>query len=105
MKPTIGNYNQEFVDMWYSKLKTSLTLMKDIAAHCDKTIVKTEDSIKDTETHLKKYNRKIRIPEHWKNHKKQWSKHQKFSTTKKVQKVQLFEIKTKFNNRGNTATN
>ena len=64
MKPTIGNYNQEFVDMWYSKLKTSVTLMKDIAAHCDKTIVKTEDSIKDTKTHLKKYNRKIRIPEH-----------------------------------------
>ena len=27
--------------------------MKDIVAHCDKTIVKTEDNIKDTETHLK----------------------------------------------------
>ena len=52
--PTIGNYDQEFVDTWYSKLKTfSLTLMKDIKAHCDKTIVKTEDNIKDTETHLK----------------------------------------------------
>ena len=47
-------YDQEFVDTWYSKLKTfSLTLMKDIVAHCDKTIVKTEDNIKDTETHLK----------------------------------------------------
>ena len=54
LEPTIGNYDQKFVDMWYSKLKTfSLTLMKDIAAHCDKTIVKTEDNIKDTETHLK----------------------------------------------------
>ena len=52
--PTIGNYDQESVDKWYSKLKTfSLTLMKDIVAHCDKTIVKTEDNIKDTETHLK----------------------------------------------------
>ena len=27
--------------------------MKDILAHCDKTVVKTEDNIKDTETHLK----------------------------------------------------
>ena len=27
--------------------------MKDIVAHCDKIIVKTEDSIQDTETHLK----------------------------------------------------
>ena len=54
LEPTIGNYDQEFVDTWYSKLKTfSLTLMKDIVAHCDKTIVKTEDNIKDTETHLK----------------------------------------------------
>ena len=54
LEPTIGNYDQEFVDTWYSKLKTlSLTLKKDIVAHCDKTIVKTEDNIKDTETHLK----------------------------------------------------
>ena len=42
LEPTIRNYDQEFVDTWYSKLKTfSLTLMKDIVAHCDKTIVKT----------------------------------------------------------------
>ena len=27
--------------------------MKVIVAHCDKTIVKTEDHIRDTETHLK----------------------------------------------------
>ena len=47
LEPTIGNYNQEFVDTWYSKLKTfSLTLMKDIIAHCDKTIVKTEEKSK-----------------------------------------------------------
>ena len=26
--------------------------MKDIAARCNKTIVKTQDNIKDTETHL-----------------------------------------------------
>ena len=34
-------------------VKNILTLMKDIVVHCDKTIVKTEDNIKDTETHLK----------------------------------------------------
>ena len=27
--------------------------MKDIVVHCDKTIFKTEDNIKDTETHFK----------------------------------------------------
>ena len=54
LETTIGNYNQKFFDTWYSKLKTfSLTLMKDSAAHCDKTIVKTEHNTKDTETHWK----------------------------------------------------
>ena len=47
-------YDQEFLDTWYSKLKTfSLTLMKDIVAHCDKTIFKTKNNIKDTKAHLK----------------------------------------------------
>ena len=47
-------YDHEFLDTWYSKLRTfSLTLMKDIVAHCDKTIFKTEDNIKDTKAHLK----------------------------------------------------
>ena len=54
LEPTIGSYDQELVDTWYSKIKTfSLTLMKGIVAHWDKSIVKTEDNIKDTETHLK----------------------------------------------------
>ena len=53
-EPAIDNYDQEFVDTWYSKLKLfSLTLMKDIVAHCDKTIFKIDDHIKDTETHVK----------------------------------------------------
>ena len=64
LEPTIGNYDQEIVDTWYSKLRTfSLTLMKDIVAHCDKTIVKTDDDIKDTET-FEKYNKKRRTPDH-----------------------------------------
>ena len=51
---TIGHYDQEFVDTWYPKLKTfSLIPRKDIVAHWDKAIIKTEDNINDTETHLK----------------------------------------------------
>ena len=47
LEPTIGKYDQEFADTWHPKL------LKDILAHGDKTIVKTEDNIKDTETHLR----------------------------------------------------
>ena len=56
LEPIISNCDEEFVDLLYSNLKTFfVTLMKDIVivVHCDPTIVKTEDSIKDTETHLK----------------------------------------------------
>lgn len=43
LKPTIGNYDQEFVDTWYSKLKSfSLTVMKDVTSYCDKTIAETK---------------------------------------------------------------
>ena len=53
-EPTIGNYDQEFVDTWYAKLKSfSLTLMKDIASYRDKTIAKTKQNIRETETDLK----------------------------------------------------
>ena len=54
LEPTIGKYDQEFVDTWYAKLKSySLTLMKDIASYCDKTIVQTKQNIRETETNLK----------------------------------------------------
>ena len=86
-EPTVDNYDQEFGDAWYSKLKLfSLTLMKDIVAHCDKTIFKIDDDIKDTETR-EKYNRIRRISVDWKNYQKQWSKHQTSLVTIKVQKV------------------
>ena len=43
LKPTIGNYDQEFVDTWYEKLKSfSLTLMNDIPFYCDETITQTK---------------------------------------------------------------
>ena len=53
LEPTYGNYDQNIIDTWYSKLKIPLTLMKDITAYCDKPFFKKEDNIKDTETHLK----------------------------------------------------
>ena len=53
LEHTIGNYDQEFIDTWYLKLKTfSLTLMKEIVAHCDKTIVKTTKIISKIQTHI-----------------------------------------------------
>ena len=54
LEPTIGNFDQEFVDKWYSKLKGfSLILMKDITTYCEKTIKSTNDSIKNTEATLR----------------------------------------------------
>ena len=53
LEPTIGNFDQEFVDEWYSKLKGfSLKLMNDIT-YCEKTIEFTNESIKNTETALR----------------------------------------------------
>ena len=54
LEPTLDNYDQEFVGMWFSKLKRCFpTLMRDIVANCDKNIVKTKDNIEYAETHLK----------------------------------------------------
>ena len=47
LESTIGNFDQEFVDEWYSKLKGfPLILMKDITAYCKKTIKFTNESTK-----------------------------------------------------------
>ena len=54
LEPTIGNYDQEFVDERYSKLKGFLLiLMKDIITYFEKTIDSTNESIKNTETTLR----------------------------------------------------
>ena len=51
LEPTIGNFDQEFVDEWYSKLKGfSLIFMKKITTYCERTIESTNASIKNTET-------------------------------------------------------
>ena len=36
LEPTIGNFDQEFIDNWYTNLKQfSIVLMKQIVAYCD----------------------------------------------------------------------
>ena len=54
-EPTIGNYDQEFIDNWYSNLKDfSLILMKQIVVFCEKTEAKTQTStITEIEATLK----------------------------------------------------
>ena len=47
LEPTTGNFDKEFVEEWYSKLKGfSLILMKDITTYCEKTIESTNESMK-----------------------------------------------------------
>ena len=54
LEPVIGNYDQEHKDTWYAKLKSfPLTLTKDIASYCDKTIAQTKQDIRETGTDLK----------------------------------------------------
>ena len=52
LEPTIGNFDQEFVDNWCTILKQfSIVLMKQILAYCDKTTEKTKSN--ETKTILK----------------------------------------------------
>ena len=54
LESTIGDFDQEFVDEWYSKLKGfSLKLMKDRTIYCQKTIKSPNLSIKSTEATLR----------------------------------------------------
>ena len=54
LKPAIGNYDQEFVDTRYSKLKSfSLTLIKDIAYYYNEAMVQITQNVRETDTNLK----------------------------------------------------
>ena len=54
LEPTIGNYDQDFIDNWYSNLKDfSLVLMERIVSFCDKTKEETTIKINSTESILK----------------------------------------------------
>ena len=54
LEPAIGNYDQEFIDNWYSNLKDfSLILTKQTVAFCEKTEVKTDTNITEIEVTLK----------------------------------------------------
>ena len=50
LEQTIGKYDQEFIDNWFSKLKDySFDLMKDIIKFCDKTIAETKSALQNKE--------------------------------------------------------
>ena len=54
LEPTIRNYDQNFLDSWYSKPKQfSLSLIKVIVQFCGKTIDATTTEINTTESSLK----------------------------------------------------
>ena len=54
LEPTIGIYDQEFIDNWYSILKDfPLIVMKQIVTYCKKTKEKTQTSITEIEATLK----------------------------------------------------
>ena len=53
LEPTIGNFDREFINNWFSKLKDySFDLMKDIKV-CDKTIAGKKPAIQNIEAKLK----------------------------------------------------
>ena len=59
LEPTIGNRDQEFLDMQYSNLKEfSLILMKGIKKFCHKTINETATDINSTEKRNKRKKKK-----------------------------------------------
>ena len=51
LEPTIGNFDQEFVDNWHTNQFT-IVLMKQIVAYCDKTEQQTQKN-NETKTILK----------------------------------------------------
>ena len=54
LEPAIGNYDQSFIDNWYSKPKDIfLDLMEDVASFCDKTIKEANIKIDQIEGILK----------------------------------------------------
>ena len=53
LEPTIGNFDQVFVDNWYTDLKQfSIVLLKQIVAYYDKTEQKTQKNINEAQTIL-----------------------------------------------------
>ena len=60
LEPILGNYDQEFLDMWYPNWQEfSLTLMREIVNFYDKTLSETAVQIKSTEKSLKQNMEKV----------------------------------------------
>ena len=81
--PTIKNYDQGFIDNWYSKLKRfSLNLTKDVVSFYVKTIKETNTKMDQTESILKQHLGKNEYEEIQK-----LSINEKNPTSTKIQKV------------------
>ena len=79
--------------------------MKDIVAHCDKTIVKTEDNIKDTETHLKNITEREEYQSIEKTIKNNEANTKHLLQQRKFKKFNYLEYKQISATEGNTITN
>ena len=105
MEPLIGNYDQESEGTWCAKLKRfSLTLMKDIASYCDKTITQTKQNIRETGTDLKNITAKeeyFQIEEPIKTNE---AKTKRSLLQRKLKKFNSLKYKPE-TSRGNSATN
>ena len=54
LEPTIGNFGQELIDNWFSKLKDySFDWMKHITKFCDNTMAQTKPAIQNIDAKLK----------------------------------------------------
>ena len=55
VEPTISNHDDEFLSIWYNKLKGfSVELMQEILKFCDKILSQIKENIKATDTTLKR---------------------------------------------------
>ena len=89
LEPTIGNFDREFVDEWYSKLKGfSLILMKDITTYCEKTIKSTNESIRNTEATL----RNLTQSQEFLNIENKCRSYQTSASTTEIKKAQQSKI-------------
>ena len=59
LEPTIGNHDEEFLEMWYKKLdECSIMFINMVKEYCDKTLAKVENDKKATKEALNKVMKK-----------------------------------------------
>ena len=63
LEPTIGNHDQEFLDMWYSNLQElSRILVKGIVKFCESIVKQIPSYVKDTNDLINKINAVKSVP-------------------------------------------